>query len=69
MSEDLDKNHSGNAAISGATITLLDSAGVVIATTVSDSSGGFLFVSLPASNYTVIKKNLPSYLDVSECGG
>ena len=65
----MDNNHSGNAAISGATITLLDSAGVVIATTVSDCSGGFLFVSLPASNYTVIKKNLPSYLDVSDVEG
>ena len=40
MREDLDNNHSGNAAVSGATITLLDSIGVVIATTVSDSSGG-----------------------------
>ena len=40
-----------------------------IAVAVTDSSGSFLFVNLPAGIYTVVEKNLPSYLDVSDVEG
>ena len=69
VKEDLDNNDSGDVAIRGVTITLLDSTGAEIATTVTDSVGGFLFVNLPAGNYTVIESNLAGYVDVSDNGG
>ena len=51
------------------TVTLLDSTGAEIATTVTDSNGGFTFDNFPAGNYTVVESNLPEYINVSDNGG
>ncbi|GBC61613.1 hypothetical protein DENIS_2575 [Desulfonema ishimotonii] len=44
----------GEPGISGVTVNLLNSSGVVIATTTTDSSGNFSFPGLSDSNYTVV---------------
>ena len=69
VKEDLDNNDSGDAALPGVTVTLLDSLGNIIATTVTDSSGIFTFVNMPAGSYTVVETNLLGYTDVSDNGG
>ena len=69
VKEDVDNDDTGDVDLSGVTITLLDSAGAVIATTVTGPSGSFLFVNLPAGNYTVVETNLAGYTDVSDNGG
>ena len=69
VKEDLDNNDSGDAPLPGVTLTLLDSAGNVVATTVTDSTGSFTFVNVPAGNYTVVETNPPGYVDVSDSGG
>ena len=69
VKEDLDNNDSGDTALPGVTVTLLDSLGNNIATTVTDFSGLFTFVNVPAGSYTVVETNLLGYTDVSDNGG
>ena len=40
-----------------------------IAVAVTDSSGSFLFVNLPAGIYTVVETNRVGFVDVSDSGG
>jgi hypothetical protein len=44
---------SGTAAVSNATVTLLNSSGSTVATTLTNSSGNFLFTALAAGSYMV----------------
>ncbi len=44
---------SGDYGIPGVTVALLNGAGQIIASTVTDSAGGYLFTGLPAGTYTV----------------
>ena len=43
----------GEASVSGVTVTLCNNVGVVIATTVTDANGNYIFTSLPDGNYKV----------------
>jgi len=44
---------SGDSGIPGVTVALLNSSGRIIASTVTDSTGWYLFTGLPAGTYTV----------------
>gem|GEM_PF-2088673 len=43
----------GEPGIPGVTVTLRDSGGNVVGTTVTDADGGYIFTNLPAGTYTV----------------
>ena len=53
---------SGEAGISGVTVTLLDSTGATLDTDTTDADGLYLFDTLPAGNYSVVLSNLPALL-------
>ncbi len=60
-----DSNNDGNQTpgeppIKGVMVTLYNSAGVAIATTVTDENGRYLFVGLPDGSYSVGFSNLPA---------
>ena len=69
VSEDLDNNDSGDIDLFGVTIILYDNNGDVVATTVADPDGNYLFSDLPAGKYRVTETNLRGYLDVSYVDG
>jgi uncharacterized surface anchored protein len=50
----------GETPVPGVTVTLYNSAGQVLATTTTDSSGKYLFTDLPAADYQVGFSNLPA---------
>jgi hypothetical protein len=60
----VEMSHSANVFI-----TLLDSGGIVVGTTLTDSSGTYAFYNLPAGNYTIVETNLAGYVDVSDVDG
>ena len=66
MKEDVDNNNIGEVNLVGVTITLLDSSNSVVATTLIDSNGDYLFVDLPVGVYSVSETNLAEYSDVSD---
>ena len=67
--EDLDNDDVGDVDLAGVNITLLDGSGNVIASRLTDSDGNYVFSDLPAGTYSVVEKNLPGYLDVSDVEG
>ena len=56
----------GNTPLPGVVLTLLDSAGDVIATTTSSATGGYSFNQLPPGNYTVIQTQPAGYNSVKD---
>jgi len=69
VKEDVDNNNSGDTNMSSVLISLLDNSGFVIRTTLTDTSGNYLFSSLPSGNYTVVELNPPGFVDVSDVDG
>ena len=69
VSEDLNNSGRGDLDLGGVTITLYDEEREVVATTVTDSNGNYLFTDLPEGTYVVIETNLEGYLDVSDVDG
>jgi hypothetical protein len=55
VKEDVDNNDSGDVDLANVFITLLDSGGIVVGTTLTDSSGTYAFYNLPAGNYTICR--------------
>ncbi len=55
----------GEAGIGGAIVNLYDDMGTLIATTITDANGGYLFEDVPPGNYTVSvdPTSLPAGLD------
>lgn len=66
---DVDNNDTGDTELPGVLITLLDRFGVVVGTTLTDSSGYYVFYDLLAGDYTVVETNLAGYADVSDVDG
>ena len=70
VTEDIDNNGSGDTPLAGVQITLVDSAGSPLRTTVTDSTGFYAFLDVPDGVYFVIETNLNStFLDVSDIDG
>ena len=64
LDEDADGvQDAGEAGIPNLTVNLYDSAGALVATTVTDVDGGYLFTGLPAGRYTVKVMNPPAGLN------
>ena len=64
--DDLDADgvlEAGDDGIAGVTVDLLDSAGNVIATTTTDTSGNYTFPDLPDGDYTVAVTDTANVLD------
>lgn len=56
----VDDNNASEPGVSGIGVRLLDSTGRVVATTVTDANGNYLFVDVPLGKYQVQFTNLPS---------
>jgi large repetitive protein len=70
--EDLDSNGSQGGTepgIAGVTVELLDSAGNVLATTVTDGNGAYEFTGLPGANYRIREVQPAAYGDGGETVG
>ena len=63
--EDSNNNDAPDVPIGGVLITPTDSSGVVIATTLTDTSAFYVFIDLPAGQYIVKDTTPKGYLDVS----
>jgi SdrD B-like domain len=57
-SEDTDNDDTGDVSMEGVFIVLKNKNGDVIATTLTDSMGYYVFYDLPAGTYTVTETNL-----------
>jgi hypothetical protein len=55
VKEDVENNNSGDIALGNVFITLLNQSGIVVSTTLTDSTGGYVFDNLQAGNYTVVE--------------
>lgn len=69
VKEDTDNDDIGEVNLPGVLISLLDTTGSVIATTLTDTAGNYLFSDLPFSTYRVLEENLPEFDDVSDVDG
>ena len=70
MLEDEDNDDTGDEPIAGVPIILKDATGTVaIETTVTDSTGSYLFSNIVLGTYTVLEMNLPGYATVSDMDG
>ena len=58
MYEDTNNDDALDVPIGGVLITLTDSSGAVIATTLTDTSGFYVFIDLPAGQY-IVKETTP----------
>ena len=64
---DLNNDTLGDENLRDVLITLQTSDGnAVIATTLTDFNGGFVFDGVPPGNYVIKQTNLPDYMDVSD---
>jgi len=66
VKEDLDGDGVGDVGIQGVTIELLDAAGNVIATALTDAQGFYNFPNLAPGVYKLNQIDLPGYEDVSD---
>lgn len=67
--DDTNKNgiqDEGEAPVSDVTVTLLDSEGNEVATTVTDENGNYLFPDLDLGDYTVVFSNLPEGFEFTQ---
>ena len=55
----------GETPLSGVTVELENSLGIVIATTTTNASGAYTFTNLPAGTYTVVETDLPGYVSTT----
>jgi hypothetical protein len=69
VTQDTTGDDIGDAPLAGVTLTVFDSDGKVVATTVTDSAGKYVLPALPNGVYTVVQTNLPGYIDVSDGQG
>ena len=70
VSEDIDNDDIGEDDLIGVVVILKDRNGLVVATTLTDSKGDYVFYDLPAGNYTIIETNLAGVpLDVKDKDG
>ena len=69
VKEDTNDDGIGEVDIPAVTITLEDSTGVTVATTVTDDGGDYIFYDLPADSYVVKETDLVGYTSVSDIGG
>ncbi|KAI2496384.1 oxidoreductase [Fragilaria crotonensis] len=69
VKSDDNNDNIGDTNLAGVLITLLDKNLDPIATTLTDSSGNYVFNDIPAGDYFVKESNLPGYLDVSDVDG
>lgn len=69
VSEDTNNDDVGDDNLDGVLIELEDAEGNTVATTMTDSSGSYVFYDLPEGSYTVKETNLPDFLDVSDIDG
>jgi hypothetical protein len=54
VKEDVDNNNSGDIALGNVFIPS-NQSGIVVSTTLTDSTGGYVFDNLQAGNYTVVE--------------
>jgi len=50
-------------------LILRDESGMVVATTLTDSDGNYVFADVPSGTYTVTETNVANYVDVSDSDG
>mmetsp|Transcript_6440 Transcript_6440/g.10674 ORF Transcript_6440/g.10674 Transcript_6440/m.10674 type:complete len:1370 (-) Transcript_6440:167-4276(-) len=68
--EDTDGDDVGDDELEDVLITLLDSVGNIMTTTLTNEDGFYLFTDLQAGNYTVLQDNLDAtYTDVTDRDG
>ena len=66
--DDLDASaarDAGEPGIGSVTITLLDSGGATVATTVTAANGSYSFTALPPGDYTVVETDPPAYVSTT----
>jgi len=67
VSEDTNNDESRDEDLTGVVIILKDRLGLIVATTLTDSLGDYVFYDLPGGKYSVIETNLPETpLDVKD---
>ena len=69
VTQDTDNDNEGDAPLSGVLVTLTDSSGNVVATTLSGSDGSFVFEGVPPGTYTVEEETPDDLTDVSDSDG
>jgi uncharacterized surface anchored protein len=70
VTEDTNNDDLGDVPLVGVLITLLDSTGVTLATTLTDTTGSYVFADVKDGSYFVVEKNLDgTFTDVSDRDG
>ena len=69
VSEDVDNDNDGHDALSGVLVTLADSSDSVVATTLTDSEGNYVFCDLPSGDYAVTETDPDDLVSVSDVDG
>lgn len=67
--EDTDNDNLGDSTLSGVTLTLVDASGVPFETTVTDSSGGYIFLDVSPGPWTIALSPFPGYLSIGDSDG
>ncbi len=65
VTRDIDNDDLGDEPLEGVTITLLDSNGDTVVTTMTDAAGFYEFPSLVPGDYTVVQTDLAGYQSVT----
>ena len=69
VTEDTDDDNEGDSPLSGVLVTLTDSSGIVVASTLTDSEGAYEFSDVPAGDYTVSETDPMDLISVSDIDG
>jgi len=69
VKEDTDNDDKPDAGVPGVTVTIFDSDGKAVATTVTDKNGDYSFSGLKPGKYTLKQTNLDGFIDLFDSDG